>query len=109
MRTRNHKVQFWINDDEESRLCTYAQKTRMSKSAYLRKLINGYQPKEAPPLEYHQMMRELRAVGNNLNQLAHLAHVTGNIDSAAYEQNVSEVARLTARLAQAFLPTRCGD
>ncbi len=108
MRTRNHKVQFWVNDDEHHKLARYAAKTKMTKSAYLRRIINGYLPKEAPPFEYHQMMRELRSIGNNLNQLTHRAHVIGTIDYEVYEENARKVAALTAEMAQVFLPEKIG-
>ena len=45
--------------------------------AYIRTLLNGYSPKETPPLEYHRLIRELNAIGNNLHQIAARANATG--------------------------------
>ena len=33
-------------------------------------LVPGYIPKPLSPLDYHELIRELRAIGKNLNQLA---------------------------------------
>ena len=44
----------------------------------MRTLINGYVPKELPPPDYHSMMRELHAIGSNLNQIAELVTELSN-------------------------------
>jgi len=79
MRKRGIRIQVWLNKDENTRLHTSAQKAGLSQESYLRTLINGYVPKELPPPDYFSMMRELHAIGSNLNQLATKANATGHI------------------------------
>lgn len=62
---------------EQQRLRNHAKKCGLSEEAYLRFLLNGHAPKETPPLEYHRLIRELNAVGNNLHQIAARANATG--------------------------------
>ena len=78
----------WFNfriSESDSRLLTEKAKAcGLSRSAYLRKLLHGHQPKELPPLDYYKMMKELKQIGNNLNQIAYVANSTGNIDGQEY-------------------------
>lgn len=58
----------------------------MSKGEYIRKLISGYVPKESPPYTYYQMIQELNAIGNNINQLAYIANLTGDVEAAKLKE-----------------------
>jgi hypothetical protein len=109
MRTRNRKIEFWANEDESAKLTRCAKVCKMTRSAYLRQLLNGYEPQAAPPYDYHQMIKELRAVGNNLNQIAHRAHAIGSIDAADYAANSKVLTILSDNLARTFLPQKRGE
>jgi predicted DNA-binding protein len=91
MRYRNKQVIIRLNDVEKSRLDRKAAKAKLTKSAYLRHLIDGVTPKEEPPHDYYQMMRQLYAIGNNLNQLTHTANATGQIDDGAIKDTLTKV------------------
>jgi len=60
-------------------------------AAPLRPVINGFRPKEAPPQDYYAMMREVHAIGNKLNQLAHRANCTGEMDATNIEAAITEI------------------
>ena len=106
MRIRSIKFQLWISEVESERLTRNALKSKMTKSNYIRSLINGYEPKEVPPYEYFEVLKELRAIGRNINQIAHKANVNGSIDAAGYREDCEELARLADELSQVFLPKR---
>ncbi|NBI18786.1 plasmid mobilization relaxosome protein MobC [Neglecta sp. X4] len=72
-------------------------------SAYVRQIINGYKPRESPPADYHSMTREIKAIGNNLNQLAFVANATGLIDEAAYYENVIQLRDALQRIEKAVV------
>ena len=76
---RNHPITFHIRftEKEYERLCKYAAKAGLPKTTYIRHMIRGNQPKEAPPADYFAMKREIYDVGNNLNQLVSMAHALG--------------------------------
>lgn len=72
-----------------------AQSCGLSSMAYLRFLINGYAPKAQPSPDYYGMVKELHAIGINLNQLAACAnsqHWTKASD-AEYEENANALFR----------------
>jgi len=89
MRKRSIRFQVWLNKGEKTKLQVSAKKAGLSQETYLRTLINYYVPKELPPPDYYTMMRELHAIGSNLNQIAARANATGHIDRTViqYEAN----------------------
>ena len=90
MRKRNVHVQFWLNKDEATAFQKLIQKSGVSREVYLRHLINGIVPNDAPPPDYYLMMKELHKIGNNLNQISTKAHTLNVIDVKRYD----EVCRL---------------
>lgn len=77
MLKRNIKITFRLNAKEQQQLKKNVKKTGLSQETYIRRLIEGYVPKELPPIDYHAMMRELNAIGNSMNQIAARANATG--------------------------------
>lgn len=93
MRKRGIRIQVWLNDEENVRLHNSAQKTGLSQESYLRTLINGFIPKDLPPPDYYAMMRELHAIGSNLNQIAARANATGHIDRTVFEYEANRLRK----------------
>ena len=106
MRTRDIKLQFWLSEIEADRLVRNARKTKMSKSAYIRSFINGYEPQATPPIEYYRLLKEMRVIGGNINQLAHRANITGNADYKEFQRDYRELVGITDELTQTFLPKK---
>lgn len=79
MRKRNVAILFRLNKKEAEALDKKVKKSGLNREAYLRQLISGVVPRDAPPPDYYSMMRELHKIGNNLNQIAQKAHVLDNI------------------------------
>jgi len=86
MRKRNKQIILRLDDNEHERFLRIVKKSGVSQSAYLRNLINGLIPTDLPPPDYHKMMNELRAIGNNMNQISQKAHVLNVIDSKRYDE-----------------------
>ena len=56
--------------------------TGLSVSVLIRKLIVGVQLRPRPPDEYTKLLRELSAIGNNINQIAYWANAQKSIHEA---------------------------
>ena len=54
----------------------------MSVSVLIRKLLAGVQLRPRPPDEYTKLLRELSAIGNNVNQIAYWANARKSIHEA---------------------------
>ena len=81
MRKRNLQVLFRLNDEEAAYLYGLVEKSGRSKEALLRSMLMGYRLCEKPDPEFYQIMRELSAIGNRINQLAAKANALDFIDT----------------------------
>lgn len=79
MRKRNRRFSLWLNNEEFDRLEKDAQIAGLKKEPYIRKLIMGTEIRPRPPDEFVKILRELSAIGNNVNQLAYKANGLGVI------------------------------
>lgn len=86
MRKRNVQKIVRLSDEENEQFKSRVKKSGLSQEAYLRHLINGYLPPDAPPPNYYRMMRSLYGIGNNLNQIAQKAHVLNMMDAQRYDR-----------------------
>lgn len=88
MSKRTIEIKVRLNRKEADALEKKVRKSQLSREAYLRHLIHGVVPREAPPPDYYAMMRELYRVGNALEQL--------NKSTPAQEHNAAVLAAETA-------------
>ena len=102
MRNRNIQMKIWLSSGEQKALKKSAGKTGLSVGTYVRKLVSGYEPKELPPLEYYDLMRELRAIGNNMRQIAARANTTGFFMAEEYEKNSKALTEAILRIEKAM-------
>lgn len=93
MLKRSIKITFRLNAQECQQLKKQVKKTGLSQEAFIRTLINGYVPKELPPPDYYSMMRELHAIGSNLNQIAAKANATGHIDRTVFQYEANRLRK----------------
>jgi hypothetical protein len=93
MRKRNIQIIVRLNAKEQQHLAKQVKKSGLSQEAFIRTLINGYVPKELPPPDYYAMMRELHAIGSNLNQIAAKANATGHIDRTVFQYEANRLRK----------------
>ena len=104
MRNRNIKKQVWVNKEEAIMLKAKAKKTGMNESDYLRTLIRYSVIKEKPDDRFYYVMRQLRLIGNNLNQIARKANLKrGYIDSDYYQKEADKWNDFMIRVKKEFL------
>ena len=82
MRERNHFVGVWLDDKEYIHLNQLCTTSGLSASAVLRQILFGTQLRPRPPDQYTALLRELSAIGNNVNQIAYWANATRSIREA---------------------------
>ena len=69
MRKRNIQKIVRLSRDEAQDLQKKAKKACLSEAGLIRLLLRGYEPREKPDERFYDVMRELSAIGNNINQL----------------------------------------
>ena len=106
MRKRSIHIQFWLNKKEAEAFNKAVKRSGLSREAYLRHLVNGLVPTDAPPPDYYSMMRELHGIGNNLNQIAQKAHTLNVMDVNRYDEAVRLLERAVRDITNAVLLPR---
>jgi hypothetical protein len=57
-----------------------ARKAGLSREGYCRRVLNGSEVKQAPPVDVPVLIREVRRVGSNIEQVLKLANAKGLLD-----------------------------
>lgn len=70
MNEEPYKICLRLNADEVQKLITNAKACGLTRTAYLRRLLNGYDLKPRPSAEMEALRTEIHQIGNNINQIA---------------------------------------
>ena len=106
MRNRNVKIQIWFSKKEAENLQKKAKRSKVSVAAYVRHLIDGVVPQDAPPPDYYSMMQQLYRIGTNLNQIAQKAHTLNVIDVQRYDAAVHKFEEAVKQITEAVVSPR---
>lgn len=109
MRKRNVDKHIWFSRAEAQELQRKAKKACLSEAGLIRLLIKGYEPKEKPDDRFYDVMRELSAIGNNINQLAAKANTLGFIDAPMLKNEAEKWNKFQAEVERYYLrPDKSG-
>ena len=103
MRTRNIQKIVRFNRSEAQDLQKKAKKACVSEAGLIRLLIKGYEPREMPDEKFYDVMRELSAIGNNINQLAAKANALGFVDAPMLKREAERWHKFQADIERTFL------
>ena len=103
MRTRNIKKQVWLNKEEATLLKKKAKKVGTNESELIRRLITDSIIKEKPDDKFYDTMKELRAIGNNLNQIARRLNYDGKFNDTLYKDEVSKLNNFIIKIKSEYL------
>lgn len=68
-----------FSEKEADHLFLQSKKAGLSKEAFIRKAIMGIHIKPKPPEELHALLYQLSHIGNNINQIARISHITQSV------------------------------
>lgn len=103
MRKRNVDKHVWFDRQESQDLQKKAKEACLSEAALIRILIKGYEPKEQPDERFYDVMRQLSAIGNNINQLSIKANALGFIDTQMLKNEAKRWHKFQADVEREFL------
>ena len=106
---RNIEIKVRLNRKEADNLFKRVKRSRLSREAYLRHLINDKIPQDAPPPDYYSMMQQLYRIGTNLNQIAQKAHTLNVIDVQRYDAAVHKFEEAVKQITEAVICPRPMD
>ena len=102
-RTRNQRFLVSLTEKEMERLMRDVRRTGLTRDAYIRKLISGIQPKERPAADFFEVLKFLRQISINMNQIALKANTTGFIHAEAYWENSRRLQEAISEIKQIVL------
>ena len=81
MRMRDKEFKLRLTEEEHSHLAVQAQKAGLTRAQFLRNVVMGIQLRARPPDTYYQLLKEINAIGTNINQIAHIANSERTINN----------------------------
>lgn len=109
MRSRNIQIPLRLSEEEYAVLMKKVGKCRCSRESYIRSLINGFSPKEAPPVDYYKILSKISRESANLNQLLIVARTKNFIDTPQLRKLMEEIRATNKMLWQTFSEERNGN
>lgn len=101
MQERTHRVVVRLNERELAHLTSLVSASGLKREQFLRDLIAGRDLRTRPKEEWAAVVRQLSAIGNNINQIARRANGVGTISRQEFNDAVrllSDVWRIVKNL-----------
>ena len=99
MRKRNKHISVWMTEQEYTHLKQQAARSGLGIDPFIRNLVRGVEIRAKTPDCYNALLRELSAIGNNVNQIAHWANSKGYASK-------SEIHEAAVRVNEAYMMVR---
>ena len=98
MRKRMIKISVRLNEQEHAHLKRLSETTGLKMEPLIRQLILGRDVKPRPPENLAELLRQISAVGNNINQIAKVANSSKFIRS----EDIEAIQKMQDELWQAI-------
>lgn len=103
MRNRTIKKQFWLNETEEKLLKEKSKKAGLSEAEFIRSFINDYKLKEKPDENFYYVLKDLRGMAINVNQLARQANRYQYVDSNKFFAIADKISDFIIAIQETYL------
>ena len=101
--SRNIEIKVRLSKEERQRLDRNVRKTTLSREGYIRQLINGYEPQPVPPMDYYDVIRELRMIGSVIQRLSYEALPVDQELHRVYTAHTKRLWEICDRLQDVFI------
>ena len=88
---RNSAILIRLTSKEKAHLKKQSELAGLKMEPFIRKLIMGTEITTRPPDEYRKILYQLSAIGNSVNQIAHIANAQKFVSSVNINDAVSLV------------------
>ena len=86
MRTRKNFIATRLNDAEKHHFLRLVEQSGCSRYEFIRRLILCAELKKVPDEDIRSLSRSVDRIGNNINQIAHLANARGYVNQGDLEE-----------------------
>lgn len=102
MRKGYKKIEVYFPDAEYEAFIEKVRRTNLSISGFVRMTVADKVIREAPHVDVPLLMREVKRVGNNINQILVLANVKGFLNTAALEAALEDLREVDKLIFNAY-------
>ena len=102
MRKGYKKIEVYFPDAEYEEFLKKVRRTNISISEFVRRMAADQVIREAPHVDVPLLIREVKRVGNNINQLLFLANSKGFFDKAALAAALEELREVDNLIFDAY-------
>lgn len=88
---RSKEIKIRLNEWEYDKINKLVKQSGISRESYIRMLINKVVPPPLITTELDQVLRQLRSIGTNMNQIAYVANATKYVNHEEYRKNHEEL------------------
>ena len=97
-RIRKKQILIRLSEKEYAHLTEQADLVQLGIEPFVRNLIMGIRMKPHPKNEWTEIMRQMSAIGNNINQIAYRANLHGLTDKQALLSMQEEFSKLKQKM-----------
>lgn len=102
MATRNCRFELRLTKDEFTDLTKKARKAGLTTAAFVRLAVAGKDILEAPPADVPLLIREVRRVGSNINQLLVIANTRGVLNIQELNKALAENRKVEKMISEFY-------
>ncbi len=102
MRKRSQRVVVYFTKDEYDVLTNKVHKSGLNREAFLRRAVNEVQIMEAPHADVPLLLRELRRVGYNINEILKRINSGGIFDVPQFRKDMEDLRMVTKLIREQF-------
>jgi hypothetical protein len=97
-RLKSERISVRVTQEEDAILRAKAKQAGMTYPAFLRAVISGKEIDKNGNQQKKEILRELKKIGNNLNQLAYIANSNGTVNAQEYHNDAAAVRDTIIRI-----------
>ena len=95
---RQRSICIRLTEKEMLDLDAKVARTNLKRETYVRQVLLGTAPKESPSPATMMTVRQLSAIGNNINQIARVANATGTVDMKKFNEATEKLNEIFSEL-----------
>lgn len=106
---KDSRFELRLTNAERELLAAKAKKAGISSGEFVRKIICDTEVREAPTADVKELLRLMRRIGGNINQLLHRANTVGFVDTVQLRKDLAELRQARQAIMLAYTGKRCSD
>lgn len=100
--TKDSRFELRLTKAERELLAAKAKKAGISSGEFVRKILRDTEIREAPTADVKELLRVMRRIGGNINQILHRANTVGFIDTVQLRKDLVELREARQMIVAAY-------